>query len=435
MSRSAEFRRSMTSGQPNDALAKANKALGVERAEQLPSEPEGDTPLLLLERGTILQALGRYKLSARDFQMADKSLDILDLTGDTSGKIAKYMFSDSATIYKAPAYEKLLLNTMNMINYLVQNNVSGAKVEARRFLINRKFVQRTEEQKQKSMLALGSYLAGLSFEMAGDENQAIRHYADAVDAGGAPTLTETIRDLHRRTGATDSRLKKLLGSSSSGDPASQQKDGKATIFIIVQAGMAPYKVPERMPIGAAIVAGSSRGHRAQLTPKQRRRANRFAAKGILKWVNYPLMRRARNFTGHIEASLNQQTLPGGVALNVERAAARYYKEVKGSFIAAAVVRMLTRAVAGGVTEAVSKKATNSGLAGLLIGLVVEGAMTAADTPDTRSWVTLPARFYVARAHVEPGEHQVSVRYRGQARRRTINVTSGQTKVLNFSAYR
>jgi hypothetical protein len=147
------------------------------------------------------------------------------------------------------------------------------------------------------------------------------------------------------------------------------------------------------------------------------------------------MRRARNFTGHIEASLDQQTLPGGIALDVERAAARHYKEVKGSFIAAAVVRMLTRAVAGGITEAVGKKATNNGLAGLLIGLVVEGAMTAADTPDTRSWVTLPARFYIARAQVEPGEHQISVRYRGQARRRTINLTSGQTKVLNFSAYR
>jgi tetratricopeptide (TPR) repeat protein len=433
MSRSAEFRRSMTAGMPNDALSKANKALGVERAEQLPSKPDGDTPLLLLERATILQALGRYELSARDFQLADKSLDVLDLTGDTSGKIAKYLFSDSATVYKAPAYEKLLLNTVNMINYLVRDEVSGAKVEARRFLINRKFVRRTEDQKQKSMLALGSYLAGLSFEMAGDANQAIRHYADAVDAGGIPTLTSTITNLYRRTGASDIRLKSMLAAAEPSEDDANTK--KANVIIIVQAGMAPYKVPERMPIGAAIVAGSSRGHRSQLTPAQRNRATRFAAKGVLKWINYPQMRKANNAAVHIEVDLDQATMPGGIALDVERAAARHYKEVKGSFIAAAVVRMLTRAVAGGITEAVSKKATNSGLAGLLIGLVVEGAMTAADTPDTRSWVTLPGRFYIARAQIKPGEHQISVRYRGQARRRTIKVTSGQTKVLNFSAYR
>ena len=81
------------------ALEKVNEALGVLKATDMPSEMDADTPLLLLERAAILQALGDYKQSARNFQRADKALDILDLTGDTAGKISKYLFSDDAVVY------------------------------------------------------------------------------------------------------------------------------------------------------------------------------------------------------------------------------------------------------------------------------------------------------------------------------------------------
>ena len=92
VSMSEKFRRSLTAGQPASALKQVNKALGVKSAKKLPKSKSKEVPLLLLERATILQALGDYELSARDFQLADKSLDVLDLTSDTSGKIAKYLF-------------------------------------------------------------------------------------------------------------------------------------------------------------------------------------------------------------------------------------------------------------------------------------------------------------------------------------------------------
>ena len=433
MSQSAKFRRAMTVGDTQGALKQVNEALGVDKPEQLPSKSKKNTPLLLLERGTILQALGRYDLSARDFQVADKNLDVLDLTKDTTGKIAKYLFSDSATVYKAPPYEKLLLNTVNMINYLARGDASGAKIEARRFLINRKFVQSTQEKKQKSMLALGSYLSGLAFQMAGESGPAMRHYADAHQAGGLPTLSNTIGKLNRETGATDTRVKTLYSPTQPTEGSVQPETGE--IVVVVQAGMAPYKIPERLPIGAAIVAGSSPGPGARLNSRQRSRANRFAAKGILKWINYPRLRRAPYPPPYVEVAVDRRAISSGLALNVEMAAAREYKSIKGSLIAAAVVRMLTRAVAGGVSEAVGRRASKSGIAGFLIGLAVEGAMTAADTPDTRSWVTLPAKFYIARSQVPVGKHMVSLRFRGRTQTRQVDVKSGQINVLNFSALR
>jgi hypothetical protein len=124
------FRRSMTAGQPEQALAAVNLALDVPKAEDLPKKTGGDNTLLLLERATILQALGRSDLSSRDFETADKNLEVIDFTSDTAGDIGKWVFSDDSGVYRTPPYEKLLVNTLNLLNYLVRGNASGAKVEA-----------------------------------------------------------------------------------------------------------------------------------------------------------------------------------------------------------------------------------------------------------------------------------------------------------------
>lgn len=430
-STSEAFRQSLDRGHAEDALIRVNEALGVDRAEQLPSKPDEDTPLLLLERGTILQALGNNQLSARDFQLADKSLDVLDLTGDTTGEISKYLFSDDATVYKAPPHEKLLLNAVNMVNYLVLGDTSGAKVEARRMTINRKYLER-EEGEALSMLALGSYLSGFAFEAAGEADIAMRHYGDALDAGGVPTLDAAVRRLAARTGQGDRRLAELVAEPT----ALPEDDAKqAELLVVVQTGMAPYLTPERLPIGAAIVAASDPGRGARLDADDRARAQVFAAKGVLKWVNYPRLERSTIGGGAPAIALDGRPLDGHVGLDVEQRALARYDQLKGTLIAASLTRLLTRAVAGEVTQAVAKGASGDNLVGLLAGLAVEGAMTAADTPDTRSWVTLPARFHLARARVPAGQHTVTVRYRGQTRTRTVELSPGGWAVVNFSELR
>jgi len=112
-----------------------------------------------------------------------------------------------------------------------------------------------------------------------------------------------------------------------------------------------------------------------------------------------------------------------------------HEEVEGTIIAASITRLISRAVAGQATQAITEKASGNGLAGLLVGLAVEGALTAADTPDTRSWVTLPARFHVARARLAAGKHTIAVRYRGQVRRTEVDLKPGGWAVLNFSHLR
>jgi hypothetical protein len=147
------------------------------------------------------------------------------------------------------------------------------------------------------------------------------------------------------------------------------------------------------------------------------------------------MHRSRTRPGRVAVEVGGQLAPGGVALDVELSAMQYFDSVKGSILAAAIVRLITRAIAGSIGEAVGKKATKSGAAGFLIGLIIEGTMTATDRPDTRSWVTLPGRFYIARIRMPEGEHRLKVRHRNRNVTRTVNVKNGHIKVLNFSAIR
>jgi hypothetical protein len=419
----------MRAGSTGEALTQVNDALGVDRADQLPTEKEADTPLLLLERATILQAMGRYKESARDFQVADKSLDVLDLTGDALGSIGKYLFSDDAKLYKSPPHEKLLLNTLNMVNYLAMGDASGAKVEARRLVINQKYLD-GEGEAERSMLALSSYLAGYAFEVAGEGQAAMRHYADAHAAGGVPGLGRTIRELNAWSGATDGRVKDLFGD------AEVDRKKTADVLVLVQTGMAPIKVPERLPVAQALVISNrNRYRRHRLSAADQRRASRFAAQGLVTWVNCPRLRRVKGTRAANTVQIDDQTIDVGLGLDVESRAIDQFEQLEPSLIAASLTRMLARAAAGALTQSASKSKGKGGALALLAGLAVQGTMAALDTPDTRSWVTLPGRIYVARARVQPGEHTVRVKLGGLERSATIKAKAGGFNMINFSATR
>jgi hypothetical protein len=96
---------------PEEAVAALNGELEVGSDTELPADLEGDNALLLLDRATVLQSLDRYQDSARDFGAADKAIDLLDLSANAADEIGRYLFSESVARYRAPAFEKLLINS------------------------------------------------------------------------------------------------------------------------------------------------------------------------------------------------------------------------------------------------------------------------------------------------------------------------------------
>ena len=64
-----------------------------------------------------------------------------------------------------------------------------------------------------------------------------------------------------------------------------------------------------------------------------------------------------------------------------------------------------------------------------------GTLTAADTPDTRGWVTLPARIHHIRLRLAEGVHTVKVRVGTRQYRKTVRIQNNQIKVINLSRHR
>ncbi len=368
-----------------------------------------DTPLLLLERGTVLAALGEHERSALDLQAADAHLEVLDLDRDEVGAVMKYVWSDDATVYKAPPYEKTLLNTINLLNYLVRGHLSGARVEARRLTVLERYLSDHEEDTRLS--ALGAYLSGFAFEQSGRLPVAMRYYADASVRGGVPTLQEAIRSLHVRSGLWDSRLGEPPAPPPAADPAVPAAPG-GDLLVLVATGRVPHRRPERVAFGAAVTLLSEPGCRHCLSAEQRRQATRVSARGLLTFLSFPKLALTPPQVRGARVQVLGQPLPGGMALDVQAVATATFARAQPLLLLASFSRAVTRALAGAGTEALVSAAVGKkeggDVLGLLAGLALEGAMGAADTPDTRSWVSLPGRFHVFRARVQPGPTDVAI---------------------------
>jgi hypothetical protein len=70
--------------------------------------------------------------------------------------------------------------------------------------------------------------------------------------------------------------------------------------------------------------------------------------------------------------------------------------------------------------------------GLVLGLATQATLTAADTPDTRSWATLPARIAFARVMLPAGPRTVQLHARGADTTKKIDIKPGGFAVVNLT---
>jgi uncharacterized protein len=411
-------RESLARGDLQGSEAQLNEMLGVESSRELPAEWGSETALAVLERATVLQAMGDYATSARDYSAAEKELELLDIANDDVGSIGKYLFSDDSAKYKAPPTEKLLVNAFNMVNYLARGDLQGASVEARRFTVMRKYLE--DYFPGTSHGAFGSYLAGFVFEQRGEYDVAMRYYDEVLQQGDAPSLHAAIRRLAPRSSYRTDRLDAVIEGGEA--PA----EGEGEILVILKTGRVSVKEPARIPIGAAL--GLASNYVSGDT--------KVLEYGMFKVVSYPELVATRDtYTG---GSVHVAGAPTAIdrVTDVEAEIAREYEQVKPKILGAALTRMITRAVAAEGARAAGRQ-QSSGL-GFLAAALVEGTMVALDKPDTRSWSTLPSQVYLTRIRVPAGAHEVAVDLnggRGTRLARTVEVPAGGFAVADFTTLR
>lgn len=456
--RTLDARTALDEGRPSEALALLNEALGVESADQVPAKSGGDNALLVLDRSMVLLQLEQYALSSRDLQLADKQIELLDFSRSTGDEIGRYLYSDDTGPYKAPPYEKLMINTMNMVSYLVRGDLQGARVEARRLAVLQRYLA-SHEAPDLALTGAGSYLAGFAFEKSDRPQEALRYYDEALQYGSYASLGPTVRLLASRTSYRTPRIRSLLGPEpSTPTPDSPAEEAPATdpqqtepneptepptervtiephlpqppepaapaeLLVVVSYGRVPAKYAERVPIGLALTWSAS-----HMSPAQSSQANRLAAQGLVTWVNYPELGRPRGRFAIPTVAVGGYPLGVEGVLAVDLESRKAWQQARGAIMSAAVTRTITRLVAG---EAIRQASGDSAL-GLLLSLGTQATLTAADTPDTRCWSTLPARIAFSRVQLPPGTHWVDVTVRGVHKRQSVTLTPGGWAVVSLT---
>ncbi len=422
--RTRAARSALDARNPEQALKIYNDELKVKSGSELPTEVSGDNAILLLDRSTISQSLERYEDSSRDLEVADKQVEMLDFSRSTSHEIGRYLFSDDVGPYKARPYEKLLVNTLNMVNYLARGRLNGAKVEARRLAVMQKYLGQAEDEPTAALLGPGSYLAGFVFEMAGDYDEALRYYDEALRAADYRSLAEPVKRLFERAGYRSPRLTELAAAA----PADASAPGETgELLIVVSYGRVPALHAERVPIGLALTYAS-----LFMDPAGFQAARRLAGQGLVTWVNYPELDPSPRGYPAPQISVDGRAYSVDTLTEVDSLVRAAYEKAKGPIFASALTRLVARGAIGAGAGVATGRSSGSSALGMLIALGTQAALTAVDTPDTRSWATLPARIGIVRVRLGAGSHSVRVAAQGVARDVTVEIPANGFRVVNLT---
>lgn len=420
--RTLKMRTALDAGDAKTAIAMINDELDVHKDEELPKDIKGDNAILVLDRGSIQQSLVRFKHAQRDFEAADKAIDMLDLAHNAGDTIGEYVFSGSSGKYQAPPYEKLMINTLNMINYLEQHDLNGARVEARRLSVIHKYYRDNLKDEESPVLGLGSLLAGFTFEKSGEVDEALRYYDESLAFTGFHTIGDSVRSLAKVGSYKSPRIKALLDAEAHPD---NHDDGE--ILFIVGYGRVAHKVAERIPIGLALTYVSS-----AMSPHDVAQANTLAAQGLVTWINFPTLAPGQGKYDIPGVKLDGHYVQLEEAVDVDREVRKEWKKIEGKIIVSAITRMIARVAVG---QGIQSAAGRDNVVGILASLGAQATLTALDTPDTRSWETLPARIAVARVRLPAGRHSLDIDARGWRRTQDVMVEKNGWAVVSLMALR
>jgi hypothetical protein len=424
--RTLPIRTALDMGQPREAIRLLNDEMSVKMDGDVPADLGSNNALFLLDRASVQQSVAQFDKSKRDFETADKAIDMLDLAHGAKDTIGEYVFSGSSGKYQAPPYEKLLVNTLDMLNYLELRDLEGARVEARRLAVMQKYVADDLHEPDNAALGLGGFLAGLTFEESGQVDEALRWYDQSLEFTGFQSLKDPVRVLLSRGQYRSPRLKDLE-SSPGAPPKPTDATGEGEVVFVVGYGRVPHKVAERIPIGLALTLYAD-----ALQPTDVAAANRLAAQGLVTWINFPSLGHERGGYEIPAATLDGRYVQLEEAVDVTQQVRGEWKKIEGKIVVSAITRLIARYAAGSLVGAAAGK---NDLVGTLLSLGTQATLTALDVPDTRSWETLPARVAIARVRVPAGKHSIHLDARGIRRDVPVQLEPGGWAVVSLMALR
>ncbi len=306
--------------------------------------------LFLMERGLIYHTNEKYEKSNRDLLEAARQAEELEMISVTE-HAGSFLSSDLVLAYRGEPFERVLLHTYSAISFLKLRKWEDALVECKRAL--KKLYRSPVPEGQP----FTNYLAGVCYEIMGDYDDARIEYEKVKKAH--PEIPFLKNDIERVSAGR--------GIAPKGELICFTQIGKSPMKLPIEFFIPPDKrfiIPEYHPrsslcekavvlVSAAGAAATVSGHKCYLLTD-------------------------------LDA-LAKKTLGG-----------RMEKEIAREIARLAIKEIVSREVAEQSSEA-------AGVAARIVFMLAESG-------DTRSWQTLPARLEVARLLLDPGEYQVRIQF-------------------------
>lgn len=343
---------SLQNGQPMAAAASIkNKAF----------EEGGDQVVYLFEYATALQAAKQYQESTEAFLKAEELTDIKDYHS-LSRITGSMLLNEGMVQYKGEDYEKVLINAMLAINFLVEGNLEAAQVETRK-LNDKLYKYRFEAKRNYEQNPFAFYLSAMIWEENKNWDSAYIDYKRAYDLN--PDFEYIKSDLIRaaKKARRTEDLAKWRKKFREAEKSSQLSKNEGELVLIFAQGWAPVKRPHpdfpRIP---------------KLYPKSSETAS---AKLI------------------IEGGSKEPTQK---VYSVEDVAVKTLDDAYAGLIAKRMAALASKAV---VADQVRQKNET-------LGQLAWIAMNIADRADLRQWGSLPESFQVAKVKLKAGDYRVQV---------------------------
>ena len=203
--------------------------------------PDRDRILVLMERGTIYQAAGKYPESAHDYNEAYELLGKMDTLSVSRGASSLVVNDNMLNFYGYP-FERSYLHVFSAMTYMAQADWQGAGVEGRRIINSLK----PDKIKDYPEDTFSRYMAGLCMELVDDPSNARVEYRKASALSAALDISDT---------GEISLKKGNLAAGLEGGPVSAGVGEHELICIVMMGRIADYSVSPPYGSGQSPVVG------------------------------------------------------------------------------------------------------------------------------------------------------------------------------------
>jgi hypothetical protein len=431
-------------------------------------EPDDDL-LASLYRASAAFYAGRYDRSGAALERAGILADDR-FTKSVSKNLLALVTSDNRLPYEPGQTERLMMNYYGMLDYLRRGDPEGAAVEARRLSALLESFDSRKDSVDVRTRALLNYLAGATFEAAGEKNDADVSYRVARVLVGDSVLPFPGRSNGDSRGAAATGTKKSVTAPQRGTAkGTKPVPGAAPtgeLLVVIEHGYVAHRVPRLVLVPITSTEMDKLGGKPEetleaalaitvrtvafmtLQPDQllwrdddddrevtMRDTVSIAYLLPVAWTSFHRPYRAPWRAALTVDSTTTTQIP--VAADLSDAVANDFRRSRAGMLTRGIARAAAKlALAKSAESAAEKK--HGDLAGSVTRWTLDAVNVYTERADIRQWRLLPGEISVLRLTLPAGQHSLVLNYGapGQPPRRVeLGVTTVAAGKLSFATAR